>query len=32
MEEGPEARYAAFGFWKIEDSMKDDLVRKKPQS
>jgi hypothetical protein len=32
IEEGPEARYAALGFPKIEESMNEDLVRKKPQS
>jgi hypothetical protein len=32
MVEGPEERYAAFGFWKIEDRVALERVRKKPQS
>jgi hypothetical protein len=32
MEEGTEDKYAAFAFWKTENKVDADLVRKKPQS
>jgi hypothetical protein len=32
MVDGLEDRYAAFGFWKIDDSTELECVRKKPQS
>jgi hypothetical protein len=32
MAEGPEERYAAFGFWKTEKSTELERVTKKPQS
>jgi len=32
IEDGPEARYTAFGFWNTDDSVASDRVTKKPQS
>lgn len=32
MTDGPDDRYTAFGFWKVEERMLVERVRKKPQS
>jgi hypothetical protein len=32
MLDGPEERYAAFGFWKTENNRELERVKKKPQS